>query len=356
MAEKMRRRKLEPMSVGQGAAGLAAKAAQEVNPEEFDEKLSPEEQQKIDDLSPEETAQIIETELMPLDPDDGGYDAAEGVFRPESEHWRKLAKDGSLKERTLVPVHSQEEMKALEDQYILDPESYVTETLEGSTLCWYPDNRTMLLFLKNIVPASVQNEAWDGLEKMVFKDPTRSETKGAIEFNGPSATVRAGELLFGYMDSGWIRMATATLEQQAEYEKLRPILQKLNAQFARTLPRHFAEQNRLIPAPFRQYGTALSTISFLKSCPSAVHKDAGNGLSLTVMTTVGKDSSGGPFCVLEYGLKIPVKPGDVLIAATAREWHVNLTPVQGTKYSIIGYYRRGLASPKRLEEWTKKRK
>jgi hypothetical protein len=91
---------------GQGAAGLVDKAAQEVNPEEFDEKLSPEEQQQIDILSAEEIEQIVETELMPLDPDDDGYDAAEGVFRPENEHWRKLVKDGSLKERTLVPVHS----------------------------------------------------------------------------------------------------------------------------------------------------------------------------------------------------------------------------------------------------------
>jgi hypothetical protein len=214
----------------------------------------------------------------------------------------------------------------------------------------------MLLYLKNKIAESVQNEAWDGLEKMKFEDPTRSETKGAIEFNGPSATVRAGELLFGFMDSGWIRMADPTREQEAEYERVKPLLLKLNAQFARTLPRHFAEQNRLIPVPFRQFGTALSTTTILKSCPSAVHKDAGNGLSLTCMTTVGKDSTGGPFSLLEYGLKIPVKPGDVLIAATAREWHVNLTPVQGTKYSIVGYYRRGLASPKRLEEWTKKRK
>jgi len=115
-------------------------------------------------------------------------------------------------------------------------------------------------------------------------------------------------------------------------------MRRLNALFARTLPKEYGEQNRLIPADFRQFGTAFSNAAILKSCPSAIHCDAGNAkntdLSLTCLTTVGNEGeySGGEFCQIEYGLKIPVKPGDILIAASAREWHCNLTPVKGTKY------------------------
>jgi hypothetical protein len=333
-------------------------APEEVNPNEFDEKLRPEEQQQINDLSPEQTEEIIEEALMPLDPDDDGYDAKEGIFRPQNQHWRKLLKENSLKERRLVPVHSKDRLKALKHHYILDPESYVTDTLTENTLCWYPDSRAMLLYLKNQIPADIQDEAKNGLDEMVFKDPTRAETKHATQFNarlgGPA--VPAGELLFGFMDHGSVTMTIPTREQDAEYEKVKPLLRKLNNQFARTLPRHYAEQNRIIPADFRQFGTAFSTITTLKSCPSAVHTDPnGNKLGLTCMATIrGTDYKGGEFCLLEYGLKIPVKPGDVLIAATAREWHVNLTPVQGVKYSIVCYYRWGLANPKRLAGWRKR--
>jgi hypothetical protein len=211
----------------------------------------------------------------------------------------------------------------------------------------------MLVYLKNHINLRLQNRAQEALDEMDFKTPTRAETEGATDFNAQlgSAAVKAGELLFGFMDRGYIRMTDPSREQEAQYSQLKPLLHKLNTQFARILPAQFARQNRDVPADFRQFGTAFSTTTILKSSPASVHKDSGNGLSLTCMTTVGRESSGGEFCLLEYGLKIPVRPGDVLIAATCREWHVNLTPVKGTKYSIVCYFRCGLTSPARLDEW-----
>ena len=49
--------------------------------------------------------------------------------------------------------------------------------------------------------------------------------------------------------------------------------------------------------------------------------------------------------MIEYGIKIPVKPGDLLIAQTTREWHCNTTPVAGIKYSLVCYYHKLLAKP-----------
>jgi hypothetical protein len=295
----------------------------------------------------------------------GDYDAAQGVFRPEHPRWRTFIEGGTIKwrsrlaERRLEPIHDEARIKALQNAYILDPEPYVREILTESTLCWYPDNSVMLLYLKDYIPIRARNHAKEGLDAMIFEDPTRAETQNATTFNarlGTTVTV-AGELQFGFADRGWIRMTSPTREQAAQYEKVAPLMRKMNALFARTLPKNFAEQNRLIPADFRQFGTAFSNATILKSCPSAIHRDAGNAtkadLSLTSLTTVGnkKEYTGGEFCLIEYGLKIPVSPGDVLIATTAREWHCNLTPVRGRKYSVICYYRRGLANYKRLEEW-----
>lgn len=336
---------------------------------QLDETLTPEEKEQIANLDAHQTEQIIEQGLMPLDSEDDGYDAAQGIFRPEHPRWRTfidrsatevgiIKHRSKLQERTLVTVHDPKEIKRLEYKYILDPEHYVKETLTESTLCWYPDHSAMLLYLKDYIPLRARKQAKAGLDAMLFDDPTRPETKNATPFNARLDTVTvAGELLFGFMDRGWIRMTTPTLEQAVQYRMLRLVMRELDGLFARVLPTNYAEQNRLIPADFRQYGTAFSNATILKSCPSAIHRDAGNAkradLSLTCMTTVATEGeySGGDFCLIQYGLKIPVKPGDILIAASAREWHCNLTPVKGTKYSIVCYYRRGLGSSARLQEW-----
>jgi hypothetical protein len=93
----------------------------------------------------------------------------------------------------------------------------------------------------------------------------------------------------------------------------------------------------------------------------AVHKDGGNArkdqTSFTCLTTVRDEDfkGGGEFCFPEYGLLIPVKPGDILIGQTTREWHYNISSVQGTKYSMVAYYRRNLANPKMWDTLRKRR-
>jgi hypothetical protein len=367
-------------------------APEEVNPEEFDEKLTPEEQQEINSITPEQMACIIEEGLMPLDPEDDGMDLKDGVlvFRPDHPRWRTFIDGGTikwrskLKERKLVPTISEVDITKYivseadpktgrtkpKHLYIPDEDldKYVKDTLTESTLCWYPDNSVMLLYLKDQIPVDAQDEAKEGLDAMHFEDPHRAETKGAIEFNEKDgmAAVRAGELTFGFSAQGSIELMLTTREtgpksQRAQFDKLKPLLRKLTDLYAVVAPKSFGYQNRQIK-DFRLSGTtAFSTITVLRSCPSAIHRDTGNSkttdLSLTCMTTVrGTDYEGGAFCLPEYGLKIPVQPGDVLIAATAREWHCNLTPVRGTKYSIVCYYLWRLASQKMMAKWAERQK
>jgi hypothetical protein len=37
-----------------------------------------------------------------------------------------------------------------------------------------------------------------------------------------------------------------------------------------------------------------------------------------------------------------------------KEWHCNLTPVEGKKYSIVAYYFKEIANPVLTEKWRKK--
>lgn len=376
-------------------------APEEDKPEEVDEKLSPEEHHEIDNLSSGETEKIIEEALMSSDLEDDGMELKNGVpiFRPEHPRWRTFIDGGTikwrskLKERTLVSINSDDDInnyivrkvdpitgrKRVESVLYIpehDLKKYDLETLTESTICWCDDNSVMLLYLKDQISLEAQNDAKEGLDAMNFEDPHRIETKGAIEFNNKNgtATVRAGELTFGFSALGSIELMLTTREsgpesQRAQFNKLEKLLHELSALYATVAPKQFGFQNRGNPEQgipgmredFRLFGTPFSSITVLRSCPSAVHRDAGNSkttdLSLTCMTTVrGTDYEGGAFCLPEYGIKIPVQPGDALIGATAREWHCNLTPVRGTKYSIVCYYLWRLTSQKMLAKWTKRKK
>ena len=66
-----------------------------------------------------------------------------------------------------------------------------------------------------------------------------------------------------------------------------------------------------------------------------------NHPGLIAMTTLAAPgTTGGELCFPEYALKVPVKPGDLLIAATSREWHCNLSAVKGLKFSVVCYKRK----------------
>ena len=274
-------------------------------------------------------------------------------------NWKILVRDGRLIERTPAKLFDVPKLK-LKNQYV-KPDDYVRETLTESTLLRYPDGKLMALFLKGVIPPPIQSSALAACSLMEFKDPTRPETRGAIDFNGTAAPVRAGELTFGFMDRGSVTRTDPTKYQWDKFAALAPLLKTMNDIYARTVPQQFGDQNKPyaenltktggIHAAFRNFTTAFSTISVLRSCPAAVHVDNGNGQGYSVLTGVrGEDfQGGGEFALIEYGLKIPVTPGDLLIGATMREWHLNLTPVRGTKYSVICYYRRGLGSLKRRE-------
>lgn len=88
--------------------------------------------------------------------------------------------------------------------------------------------------------------------------------------------------------------------------------------------------------------TSLSTITALKNAPTSIHVDSKNGGDgMSVLSTAG-NYKGGEFMFPQYGVVIPIQPGDVLIAATNREFHCNFKKVEGLRYSIVAYFREGL--------------
>jgi hypothetical protein len=304
---------------------------------------------------------------------------------PPYKAWHRLRRDGELDEIILTPgrfLSDGEIKRKYKHRYYPSPEQ-ITDEITRNTIFWYAPGEYKLykpthplqaeiagIYLKNVLSLEGQEEALRGLEQMDWDKhpPHRSETKPAIERQ--EGLKRPGELLFGYTNIMTIERTIVSRKQGGALGHLEPLLREMDACFARTLPAYYSLQNRPksiaernaelgkqkqpefggISQEFRHFLTAFSTITLLRSCPSAIHKDGGNAradqTSFTCLTSVGSGFKGGTFCLIEYGIKIPVRPGDILIAQTTREWHYNTTPVEGTKYSVVCYYRRGLANPK----------
>jgi len=380
---------LRPPREKKARLNVADPATFDDDPEGYFAPATAEEQQFVGSVSVEAISQATHEALIEDDDPDGWEEAVDNaIWRPEHIHWRNLVKEQKLdySPEPLFPIRTRAELMELHWKYL--PQDRLHEYIKGnpitrSTMRFsrYPDSvggdkaqkvGLSFLLLKGVIPEDVQERAREGLVEMDWAAPTRPETRNAARFNRqlPKGqrtykTPKAGELQFGYLSRGGMIEFTKPPRlryQKVRYEATHPLLQKMHEIFARVLPGYFHGRpsmekevgahgaNRRISARYRQaVTTSASTVTMLRSCPAALHTDPnGSKLGLACMTSIrGTEYTGGAFCLLEYGIQIPVQPGDLLIAATAREWHCNVTPVQGEKYSIVGYYQAGLGNPKR---------
>jgi hypothetical protein len=299
--------------------------------------------------------------------------------------WRWMIKKLKLKlyRRRLKVYRPAQLVKGWRGQYVrdVDPRYDPPHKITKSAIGFHPDGSLMFLFLKDVIPQALQNDALVGLKAMKFKScdgSNRKELKEANVFNatldGYDKPVRvkgriiggAGELNYGFYARSKIDTFIPTRKQRAAFEKVLPILNEMCNVFARRLPKKFMEQNkgftdkqtgqfRRVPVEFRLANhTPFSSVAILKSAPSAVHTDGKNGDNFACMTSIQDPTapySGGAFCFVEYGVQIAVRPGDFLIASTPTDWHANLTRVVGEKYSVVAYFKQVLANPRLLGNW-----
>lgn len=276
---------------------------------------------------------------------------------------------------------SEADMKSLEHQAL--NEDFIRMTVQQDTECWDEQGRCVFVFLRGVIPAKVQRPAFQAADKKLQFYSTAVSQRAALKGVG------GGELNFGWSDSperlpkeirdiislaprnihagSWIQDGQAivapirffmpTIRQRGHWMKFEPLVKAMDKVFKRHLRTHWQTVNaRFLNAPdkwgtfdascermFRLFENAcFSTATLLKSAPSKLHKDSKNAdAGLTCLTTLGK-FTGGSLLFPQYGIEIPVQPGDLIIAATHREWHCNVRKRVGTRYSLITYYRERL--------------
>lgn len=316
--------------------------------------------------------------------------------------WHLMLKRGELKEVTLQPGSflSDSEIKdKYNHKYYPYPERLTTEISE-STILWYEkgahkecpqyvneegeieeyphvlyggeEREIAGIFLKNVIPQDVQDKAFAALEKMKWHGPSREETKTAVARQ--RGKIDPKELTIGVVRPRHKAVVMPSRDTKKNHEQLLslvPLWEIIAACFSRVLPNYFGLHNspRTHAGPLPDFGgipdylrqwfmpvnatTPFSTVTLLRSCPASIHKDRNarkDQHNFACLTSLGSDFKGGRFCLIEYGMKVPVRPGDLFIAQTTREWHYNVDPVIGVKYSIICYYQRRLANPKLQRE------
>jgi hypothetical protein len=254
--------------------------------------------------------------------------------------------------------------------------------------CGYPplpgrDRLIAGLYLRNVIPPDVQKEAFDALHAACWEpvDEKRPEVRAGkerqAEMVAKGLAPEPGELNAGYSNNRNIEQSRWERDEPEKFSHLGPLLQWMDRMFEHALPEYHKLQNLPItweqrerelqkkgtrneggvqlggiPLRFRALLTSFSTIALLRSCPTAIHTDANarndqlNFSCITSVTDPAKPAEGGTFALIEYGIKIPIRSGDLLIAQTSREWHTNIGPVQGEKYSIVAYYKTNLRGMK----------
>jgi hypothetical protein len=274
-----------------------------------------------------------------------------------------------LQKLTAHKLISEADMKSLEHQPL--GEEFIRMTVTQDTECWDEQGRCVFVYLRGVIPAKHRRPAFLAADKKLKFNSTNVSQRAALKGVG------GGELNFGWSDTPeripkWLkqqlrpedlakrndfRLFAPTYQQREHWMKFEPLVESMNRVFQKHLPSHWQtvdsrftgrsdEHNTFEPsceAMFRLFASVcFSTATLLKSAPSKLHKDSKNAdAGLTCLTTLGK-FTGGSLLFPQYGLEIPVQPGDLIIAATHREWHCNVRKRIGTRYSLITYYRERL--------------
>ena len=306
---------------------------------------------------------------------------------PPGNGVRKISKETAKLWRGRYPREIDPHYNPADPQYNL---TVITEPAIG----WDDEGQLMFMFLKNVLSEDAQEKALSGLPKFAWSNCDASP-RGQLanpqfgtlnranwfnrqqKFNGQPNPVLAEEVNGG-LGGRWRpeELGASTHPKQAAQNRaalqhVKPLIAEMGNEFKEKLRKtfgHHKHKMRKIPPQFRlNTDSPFTTYTFLRSAPSAVHVDA-NAIvtphtkvspatpTFALMTTVAPsdDYKGGEFCLVQYGLAFKVRPGDLLMAATSKHEHCNLSPVIGLKYSIVVYLKPQLTSPKVMANYLAK--
>lgn len=224
-------------------------------------------------------------------------------------------------------------------------------------------------FRKNVIPASVQKDAFDSLLIAAKTSMNRGTAVGETEDGKVSSKkVRAGGYIsntseaekpvesgiVGYFDRStrmpFCRLTAFNQNNLAKFKKAYPIIKLVDKQYESLMPKEYKAQRTIADSTSSDFvikGTAFTTVTVNKNWQTAVHKDKGDfsgGFGNLVALRKGK-YTGGYFVVVRWGVAFDLQNGDLLMV-DVHQWHGN-TPIikdnnKVVRLSLVMYYRENM--------------
>jgi hypothetical protein len=267
------------------------------------------------------------------------------------------------------PATNAKQLKDLESQ-MLDEEQLNGVVVFDESVKIYCEGKFKALFLKadgdKPIPQKHYDQALRGLEALKFN-------KAKISQRASIKQTRIGEeLLLGWKKEKARRedrIRRATRDQVGEHIGLEPLFWDFECAMREHLPsywnHHMRQAFKLVKRPGEQLKTLdkvknpwhrqllemtfgrsafygllfahFSTITLNRNILFGAHED-GNNMPGTMgcLTALG-DYGGGILCLPRLGAAFDIRPRDLLIADTNEEFHTNLGPIVGKRYSVVAY-------------------
>jgi hypothetical protein len=285
-----------------------------------------------------------------------------------------------LKKQELTEVISQKDLTKNWDACFLTPDMMKAKVRPN--IIYTFKGKPKLLLLRNAISKKVYDKTVAVLQGLDFK-PAKGTNRNSVK------QLLGGDLLFGWYRGRPNDPITApTRDQYGSYRRLWPVMLqmhdllethmseyfKFHAKQANRCVRPFGEgdQEHEVVEPMKHLNkltdeklravldsdlnwffdylvgaTAFSTITVNKSIVFGAHQD-GNNIKDTLgcIATFG-EFAGGALVFPRFGVGADIRPRDMLVADSNTEYHGNLGPTVGTRYSIVGYLHNTLLRPHR---------
>jgi len=284
-----------------------------------------------------------------------------------------------MKTLTVKPKLTDQQIKELEGKFL--DESYIDILLEENTRVVDDNGRPIAVFIKNVIPHNLAENAYYALRKAVALSNNRGQASGPLPpelkigdkidgltvgkilgnryiplkkdgtlSNSPKAKAVYSSII-GYADRyariPYCRTTEFTYKHFQEYKKAVPYIQFISKMFKEHLPERWQNQKDewdKTNDDFKIQNTVFSTVTVNKNFRTACHYDAGDlpeGFGNLAVLETGK-YQGGYTVLPKYGIAVNVRNCDLALF-DVHELHGNTAMTSDRPYeriSIVCYFRK----------------
>jgi len=227
------------------------------------------------------------------------------------------------------------------------------------------EGKLKFVLLPRAIKTKVYNRSLLSLQTTKFNSAKNTRRSAVAQSFG-------GEVLMGYMKpchqtyKCW--MTAPTRDQRKEFHHLFRLVTEINKIVEENLPEYYLATQEIaynmwrpedaaedFPDPkvrnrlhsdwdlfYLIRGTIFSTLTLNRSIVFKAHADKHNVEGTLGCLTPFGDYAGGTLVFPRFGVRVEVKPHDLLIADTNEELHGNLGPIVGERYSVVAYLHESL--------------